>query len=174
MKYLGIIPLLILLVSLGCKKRREQTELEKLPAITQTGANTFGCLINGKAYTPYSRGIFDQVLQVYYDPTFQGGQFTIKAKNISDKVYLTLHADSIAQIGSYQIGFKSKYWISYFAPQSNNCTYSNYYEPPISGILTITRFDLSNRIVSGVFTFKFNNADCGAVETTDGRFDVKY
>ena len=37
----------------SCKKNKPQkTELEKLPPVTQTGANTFGCLINGKAFTP--------------------------------------------------------------------------------------------------------------------------
>jgi len=29
---------------------RPKTELEKLPAATQTGAYTFGCLVNGKAW----------------------------------------------------------------------------------------------------------------------------
>ncbi len=37
-----------------CKKHHPppKTELEKLPPITQTGANTFGCLLNGVAFTP--------------------------------------------------------------------------------------------------------------------------
>src|ERR1035437_7369996 len=112
-----------------CKKQPiAKTELEKLPPITQTGAYTFGCLINGVAYIPASPGIIHQVIDVLYDPTFQGGQFIIKTKNIKDlnnKVYINLHADSISTTGIYQLGFKSKYWINY---DSNNCTYSNYYE----------------------------------------------
>ena len=38
-----------------CKKTDTNSldaELAKLPPITQTGANTFGCLVNGKAYIP--------------------------------------------------------------------------------------------------------------------------
>ena len=36
-----------------CKKTDSlEAELAKLPPITQTGANTFGCLVNGKAYIP--------------------------------------------------------------------------------------------------------------------------
>ena len=37
-----------------CKKQHDtpKTEIEKLPAITQEGKNTFGCLFNGVAYTP--------------------------------------------------------------------------------------------------------------------------
>ena len=39
-----------------------KTELEKLPPATQTGKNTFGCLVNGRAWLPTSEfgsnGIF--------------------------------------------------------------------------------------------------------------------
>lgn len=42
------IPWLLLLTLAACKK--EQSELDKLPQPTQTGANTAGCLINGKAF----------------------------------------------------------------------------------------------------------------------------
>lgn len=36
-----------LLTSFSCRKNKDsfENELAKLPAITQTGANTFGCLI---------------------------------------------------------------------------------------------------------------------------------
>ena len=38
-----------------CKKTNSiDAELAKLPPITQTGANTFGCLVNGVAVTPNS------------------------------------------------------------------------------------------------------------------------
>jgi hypothetical protein len=42
-------------VALSCCSKDEQpntpkTELEKLPPATQTGANTAGCLVNGKAF----------------------------------------------------------------------------------------------------------------------------
>lgn len=162
----------------ACKKDHPpKTELEKLPLITQTGANTFGCLLNGVAYTPGGGGVFGNVLSVQYDPTFQGGQFIIKTENtsnINSKRYVNLHADSISTVGIFQLAFKSKYWINYDAIQSNGCTYSNYYENPISGSLLITKFDTSNRIVSGTFDFKFNNANCGTIEATQGRFDVKY
>ena len=38
-----------------CKKTDSlDAELAKLPPITQNGAKTFGCLVNGKAVTPNS------------------------------------------------------------------------------------------------------------------------
>src|SRR5690606_31645949 len=47
MKYLHIISVLILVLTISCSKDDDQTALEKLPPATQTGAQTFGCLING-------------------------------------------------------------------------------------------------------------------------------
>ncbi len=44
--------LLFVILNTQCKKDDLNAELAKLPPITQTGANTFGCLVNGKAYIP--------------------------------------------------------------------------------------------------------------------------
>ena len=69
----------LVLLCTQCKKTNSstpQTELEKLPPITKTGANTFGCLVNGVAWLP--NGSRPQNggsnLVVYVDPTFQGGE----------------------------------------------------------------------------------------------------
>ena len=40
--------------------------------------------------------------------------------------------------------------------------------------LSISKFDVINRIVAGTFTFKVSTISCGTIEATDGRFDVKY
>lgn len=74
-----IVLLATTLLAASCKKDKAQddrTELEKLPPITQTGANTFGCLVNGKAWLPNGRKPQNggPNIQVYVDPTFQGGE----------------------------------------------------------------------------------------------------
>ena len=46
------------------------TELEKLPAITMEGANTFGCLVNGEAWTPKGYIFPESNFDVYYDGVF--------------------------------------------------------------------------------------------------------
>ena len=48
------IIILMALAFITCCKKTDSldAELAKLPPITQTGANTFGCLVNGKAYIP--------------------------------------------------------------------------------------------------------------------------
>jgi hypothetical protein len=39
------------LLSTGCQKA-DSDPVGQLPPATQTGANTFGCLVNGQSYTP--------------------------------------------------------------------------------------------------------------------------
>ena len=48
-KLLSLLSIALLLMQ--CKKDEPSPE-EQLPAATQTGANTFGCLINGQTWEP--------------------------------------------------------------------------------------------------------------------------
>ena len=50
----------------GCKKDdpKPKTELEKLPPATQEGKDTFGCLVNGKAWVIESTTNTDAVYQI--------------------------------------------------------------------------------------------------------------
>lgn len=72
MKYIILTACLTMFIGAGCKKNKPKTELEKLPPITQTGANTFGCLVNGRTWIPKG---FDGKPNffVIVDPTFNGG-----------------------------------------------------------------------------------------------------
>ena len=58
MKILKIIFVFFLLMNTNCKKDDDDTKtaLEQLPQATQTGAQTFGCLIDGKPFIPDSFG----------------------------------------------------------------------------------------------------------------------
>jgi hypothetical protein len=51
---LSIIFIAFVLMASGCKKNSNSNNspVDQLPPATQTGANTFGCLINGQAFTP--------------------------------------------------------------------------------------------------------------------------
>ena len=50
MKNILSITMLALLCAASCKK--ENKNEDQLPPATQTGANTFGCLVNGKVWIP--------------------------------------------------------------------------------------------------------------------------
>ena len=71
----------------ACKKdKTETTELSKLPAATQTGANTFGCLVNGKAWVAQNDCFYlcDSPFKILYDGAL-GGNLYIKATRNSSK-----------------------------------------------------------------------------------------
>jgi hypothetical protein len=44
----------------------------------------------------------------------------------------------------------------------------------LSGTLTITKFDQSSFMISGLFEFTQALDECDTMRVTDGRFDVKF
>ena len=180
MKTLKLIFLLfgsaLLLLCSQCKKNDHSpplTELQKLPAITQAGRNTFGCLINGKAFKPGGGGILTNVLSARYDPT-QGGLFSINAKYYfadNSRQFINLGTIGVNAPGTYILQLHSPYVISY-AHSTSYCDFNTWNDTPISGTLIITRFDTNPGIISGTFSFKAATAACGTIEGADGRFDV--
>ncbi|MEJ7627151.1 MAG: hypothetical protein WKF35_09830 [Ferruginibacter sp.] len=185
-KYKIILCLLLAttFIAASCKKDKTQiplTELEKLPPITQTGANTFGCLVNGIAWLP--NGSKPQTggpnIQVYVDPTFQGGRFSITGNKYKEP-------NQFISIGSFKctssglFNFDSSYNGLQFY---RNIYASNYvdYSTNDSGIfkkgyINIIRYDLASGIFSGTFEgklHKVNGSYGDTINITNGRFDVK-
>jgi len=168
----------------NCKK--PGNEEEQLPPITQTGANTFGCLINGKVWLPKGwDGQFPNS-RITIDPTYVDGDLTVRTYRMDGdfRYSITLSSDSIKNTGIYQIKSFSRckfvygkhardLSISYCSVDNGN---GGGDPNNISGYLKITRYDLANRIFSGEFEITFNNIDCGLgdpVSITQGRFDYK-
>ena len=156
-----------------------KTELEKLPAITQTGANTFGCLVDGVAWLP--NGSKPQNggsnIQVYVDPTFQGGRFSITGHQYNNfQSKLSFGASSCTSAGYYDISL-SVNGIDYnrFLNNVSTCEFSSFDTGSYRrGNFNITRYDLTNGIFSGTFEFTIKSQACGdTIRITNGRFDVK-
>ena len=161
----------------ACKKEK----MDILPPITQEGANTFGCVINGKVYVP--RG-FDQNkpnFQVSVSPNFNDGSFGVKFFNESTdkRIDLAIGSDSIKSTGNYIITNTSRAGCLFAVNGTSlnpKCIVESKYNPTSIGFLKITRYDLINGIFSGEFEFHFVNPDCGIGDTThitQGRFDKK-
>jgi len=69
-----IVTICVGMLSLSsCKK--EKLGIDGLPPITQTGAQTFGCLIDGTLFKPKGSGIGPPIKESIY----QGSLFTIHA-----------------------------------------------------------------------------------------------
>jgi hypothetical protein len=153
--------------------------LSQLPPATQTGANTFGCLVNGQAYTPNGyNGTTNYA--VLYDPTFQGGALDVRAyrytgSGTNTQQNIIIGGDSINHIGTYRLsstGAQNAFFMdrNRASPCDRFAGGNGVYT---KGTLTITRLDVALGIISGTFAFTLAQAGCDTIKVTQGRFDKK-
>ncbi len=81
-KLLFLLLILTQLISC-CKKNNDEptNPIDQLPAATQTGANTFGCLLDGKAFLPGNSG---NPLDCVYQFVSGGYYFALQANKRDD------------------------------------------------------------------------------------------
>ena len=185
---------LILISILGCTNENKSSICEDyLPAITTTGANTFGCCINGNLLIPRDgTGTFggnDRGLKSYGDPTGnnQYVEFEIYDFKSQYSSNLEIHIQGITQFGinTYTInesngmtdidGFNHTYLhCRVFDAQTNSYKYYRSFEN--SGILKVTNYDFSNRIISCTFNCTVKNSvnSNDSIEIKNGRLDIKW
>ena len=158
----------------SCDKDNDKptNPVSQLPPATQTGENTFGCLINGE---PFVVSNTSNQTAIYQD----GGLLIGGQKNINNNLTQVSMFISEANIGaiiaennSYVLNSNSVPKGEYYI-ENQNCFYftsSNY-----TGSLMITKIDNINFIVSGTFEFKSISDNCeGIIDITNGRFDLQY
>ena len=183
MKYLILAVCLTILMMAGCKKNKPKTELEKLPPITQTGANTFGCLINGQVFLPKGPSL-NPILTCYYQyiysPSSSGYVFQVAARDnshpsILNSVNILCDSVKLEESKTYTlqevVRGLSRGNYRHFTDTSLDdfFTYS-----PFSGELFLKRFDETNQIASGTFWFNAVDTNGDTVHVTDGRFDMQF
>ncbi|MBS1487714.1 MAG: hypothetical protein JST43_09000 [Bacteroidetes bacterium] len=154
------------------KKRdpKPLTELQKLPPATQTGKNTFGCLVNGKAFVPISSVDLAAVYQ-QGTPATHGNLY-----NSFRTIALTLNEKNhgLIRIQSYNL--------TRYPDHHGNATFQITsptvcdYQPQntFSGTMTINKIDRSVHIVSGEFEFSTITQNCDTLKINNGRLDIKY
>ena len=191
MKYLFLSFLVLLF---GCTKTETTNTQETLPPITQVGANTAGCIIDGKVLVPKngSQAIggfpvygFTYNLGYYYgNPSFND-YFALRITNRKDvngdEIYLHL-SDMTQGVGDYIIEQSNgQYYINSLhnnnivVKRNFNTNYeTTYLSNSNAGKITITRFDYPNKIISGIFSCSLYNKDnpTETIQITEGRFDV--
>ena len=151
----------------------------QLPPPTQTGANTFGCLINGQPYTPKGNNGTSN-LYILYDSSFRGGALGIQTYRIdgSRRQYLSIDTAPVTSIGVYSFirptgVCTANYADTPGASSGCNLIYSDQDVAYRSGYLEITKFDTRARIISGTFNFKLLQPGCDTLKIIQGRFDAK-
>lgn len=165
---------IMLIANISCKK-----EIDRLPPATQTGANTFGCLIDGKAWVPTgSPGIF---VNIY--PTSGGFLIDTKgrlnvfldAESGSDNMQIFLKYATTP--GTYPLNKNTDPNLVY--PESYGAYSINGQEDYVTdashtGTVTITYADTVKGIVSGTFEMEVYQKSTGKIhQITNGRFDYK-
>jgi hypothetical protein len=161
----------------SCKK-----EVSELPPATQTGANTFGCKVDGKFWVPAGFGIVPTAPKL--EARFAGNDLIINARNFSSSPTETefeIFIKDVTDNGNYVLNTTTSYpanlSTSYayyvhrrFTPDNEWITSSLY-----SGTVTITKIDSINHFVSGTFQFQAINLYNAPqpINVTEGRFDVK-
>lgn len=144
-----------ILILTACGKHERNPELDKLPAATKTGANTCGCLINGKA-----------IVGEPESASYLGTLFLAIKNNDNSRINLTIRGESIAAGKAFAISN-----LSYANFGTDDC---NFFTNDGNGRIAIDHFDQSSKIVSGRFSFAAANDSCGSVSLTDCRFDFRF
>ena len=153
-----------------------------LPPATQTGANTFGCLVDGEVWVPRVpllavtyRDISSHVSEK--NGTGAGG-VTCNLVDLDKRIDNWL---SISFGNNYfqtkQFCFPTNIGVTAHFKKTNGDGYlSNYFDTD-ENCITITKLDTTNNIISGTFQFTMYNDTINKndkVIITDGRFDLKY
>ena len=170
-------PCLLLLTALlgltQCNNQIEPLPEDKMPAATQTGANTAGCVVDGLTWVPrnIARTMGGQLLPAIYAQwrKVRGGRHPLSlvlTKNIDDQTHvhgqtgLHLYLPDITQPGTFAFdqsanpsvvnGPNAYAAFTFYKPSPDQELHTG---PDAPGRLVVTRLDTVARIVSGTFEF---------------------
>ncbi len=181
MKYQSLLIIIAIFFLLGssCKKDKLVNEIDKLPPATQTGANTFGCLVNGKAWIAQNKDcsiICDDPFKIFYDG-INGGNLSIIGLNKDVKRPIN---QSIS-IGMDSTNYKTDFILSPNTALNlgftfvNNGIFIRSWDSLViaTGRIKLLKYDLVNGIISGNFEFTLASPNNEIINITSGRFDKK-
>jgi hypothetical protein len=180
---------LVVICLAGCTKHNSTptptNPIDQLPPATQTGANTFGCLVNGQAFLPSGSLVGGPSLfctYEYLNNNFDTGYFL----NLSASMEVTSTDIASVSIGtdSLTVSAGNHYVLQQNIVRGNasaqysisSPSYSPYYTTTnqVVGDLYLSRFDLAYQIASGTFWFNAIDANGDTVKVTNGRFDMQF
>lgn len=164
---------LLLLSLITCKDRTTEVPKDQLPPITQTGANTAGCLIDGQVLIPKNG---TSSIPIIYGLTryFEQPGYRINIANINEnrRLYIYIEKDNkvsdfiINQSNGAGTGSSISTEIFYEIKDKKYLSSDN------SGIIKVTKYDYP--IISGIFSASLYNKDNPSekINITEGRFDI--
>ncbi len=175
MKKLPVI--LVFIATFCCCKNDDDNNttnpIDQLPPATQTGENTFGCLLDGDPFLP---GAGVNPLDCVYQFSNGGYYFTLQA-NREDENFNRI------RLGCNTKDLEIQEGQTYELVENENgnatgkyfyATFINYTSSVFSGELTITKLDETNNIVSGTFFYDIEDQNGVVHEIREGRFDMRF
>jgi len=165
----GLIIGALLLCSASCKKNDTEPQL---PPVTQTGENTFGCLVNGEVWLP-QKGM---MVPPYGTSNNQNldKRWMIDCVNQYGTILLTICQDSVLN-GSSTFSNEDLCSFAKFIDRSTDESL-NYITDgdTFNGKVTILKFDTEEEIIAGTFWFDAVSDNGQQIQIRDGRFDLKF
>ena len=159
MKTILLCSLALLLSAGSCKKNAEN----QLPPATQTGANTFGCLINGKPFTATRHtprglsGLYDGTVTYAINLSYPGLSISVSPWEKNSPIGIRINIPHFKGVGIYG---DEDFLFNRLPVNPNTNSYVN-----------ITKYE--NGIVSGIFQAEVTINNISKVLITHGRFDIK-
>lgn len=172
-----ILLLLTLSILFACCNKDDNpiptpTPVSQLPPATQTGANTFGCLLDGEVFKPSN---LPNSTNCYYQLLNNEYFFYVSAqKTMSNNIVtiaLKTQKKQITQNETYNLfedinGNASGNYL-YNLEFNSTSTLNN-------GQLKITKLDFTNNIVSGTFFYDVKDSQNIVHQIREGRFDMRF
>ncbi|TVQ78087.1 MAG: hypothetical protein EA358_05425 [Flavobacteriales bacterium] len=184
--FFSVIALLACLTSCQKDDTSNPPLPDELPPITQTGEQTFGCLLNGEVWVPkhYSNSIVNPpvVLQASWD-RWNGDIFSIIAyhrrkddSSINETMAIYTFPDFIGDTAYFEYNETGRRVTYYYTPYKNGPF--NVYRSIATNRswVYLSRFDTINRIASGTFSIDLLNIEDNqdTISIREGRFDVRF
>lgn len=175
---------LLTLFIVSCKKDRTLPVLS-LPAITETGQNTLGFLLDNKVWSNHGRrctiaGCRDNKVRahLYKGPN---GNFELDMRAghsvMSEKIdqSFSFYAENVTSPGTFYLDSSLNSGMTFIADLYTQSFKEYRNKFPNTCVLTITRFDTTAKVISGRFRGTlFNPFDSNdSVIIADGRFDAQ-
>ncbi|HDR52806.1 MAG TPA: hypothetical protein ENN90_14505 [Mariniphaga anaerophila] len=169
---LSMIILLFSFFAAGsCEKENEEPQL---PPVTQTGAGTFGCLVNEEVWNSEPL-LFGSPLGASNNQ-WEDKRWIIDAVGNDYTIILEICKDSVINGKSILKGISEEGCSNGTVHRKNSHSGISTFRTSNNSIgeILITNYDTINEIIAGTFYFDAFNSSGEKIEIRDGRFDVKF
>ena len=170
--------IILAIAQLSCTKdSNDKCEIPEncLPAMTERGANTAGCLVDGKVLVPDGNKFGSgSILKAQYMNSDNEKLFglIIHDLNTDRSIYLELRSQNIEEGKTYELGTVSD--TTDYAFYYNEINGRHETTEDVIGQVYFSKFELSQRIAAGTFWFDAKNRNEQVVKIRNGRFDVLF